>query len=221
MIISSIEKGTLFDIEVFTGDFNAGEKFAGVLNDTEGDVILSIEGKGLYERCEECGQNFNMLLTFYRGSEKYSFYCKSKSRQILDHVALTEIVALTRIKKESRRSAPRFASTVQVSVFDENGTSSVEPLCTGQADDISSNSMCFLTDYELDIHNKGKFSLEFTLFGKDFFRLSARLLHSKKAPFYTQYNNGYIFLFDFSGWPDEKARLVDVILKDRLRAMNI
>jgi len=220
MLISSIEKGTLFDIEVFAGNLNTGEKFAGTLNNSVDDVFLLIASKGLYIRCSGSDVDLNMLLTFYRGSIKYSFYCKSKSTQISGNLELTEIVAITAVKRESRRAVPRFSSAMEVKLYGEGGMLSTEPVCVGQADDISSNGICFLTDSDLSARDNGRFSMEFTLFEKNFFRLSVMLLHRKKAPFYTRYSYGYVFLFDFSGWPDEKARLVDIILKERIRAME-
>lgn len=219
MIIDSIEKGTSFDIIILDENIREEQKYRATLRDTSGDVFLLVEGKALYDLCKDSETPFNMLITFYGDNNKYSFYCRSKSTQIIDNVELTEIAAITGVKKEGRRNSPRFSSTVEVILYKEGKNKSIGPLCIGQADDISYDAICFLTNYTLDTNDDGRFSVEFTLYGKHFFRFYTKLLHSHRAPFYTRYKNAYVFMFDYAGWPDERARLVNVFLEDRIKTL--
>ena len=220
MLIDAIEKETVFEIEIMDQETEAGKKLKGQLQGTHEHVFLSLGGKDLYDYCTLHPAGTNMLLTFYRGSNKYSFYCRYDSA----NSEMTEVAALTGIKEESRRAAHRFASTMDVNLLEMGGGRPKHLLCSGQAEDISYDAICFMTNHSLDEYKGRKdevqFVLEFTMAERHQFKLPGKLLHTKMAPFYTHYKYAHVFLFDYTTCPSEQGRLVDIFFKERLKSVG-
>jgi hypothetical protein len=217
MQIHFVDKETMFHIEIMTEESEDPIKLRGFFYEAKGSMALILEGDEVYDYFTKNPLASRLSMTFYRDKQKYFFHAKFERSFIKFKKKLTEFSVASIIEVTSRRSAHRFDIAMNIMVHEMS--EDYEPIYSSPAHtfDMSYDAICFYSNTDLTNENP-KIEIEFLMFGKDRFRLPARLLHKHKVGQSKQFKHSYVFLFDFSECPDEKKRLVDSFFTNNFRA---
>lgn len=221
MDVRFIENGTLFDI-VYLSDLPGLEiKLKGALYEIVRSTVLHVEGVDLYDFCLDKPIGFRFSIIFFKGTKEYSFFGRFERVIIRGNTKITEISAASGVEEKNRRTMPRLEVSVPVKLYVETSDNTKKKICEGQTVDISFDAICFLSNEMIDVSDRSKFYVEFTLYRYDKFFLPARLVRKGSAPQTVQYKYDYAFVFDFLDNHAEKNRMLMTFFQSRLDSKNM
>ena len=200
------------------GDNEPGRTFRGSLYAINNQMLLSVESKELYAYFSDSSAVSNLVVNFFHDRNKCTFSARFSKRSLQNDMEIVELFVTSLIKETSRRANPRFSIRMLVGLYVENEGHKEQ--VTAETDDISLDAANLFTYIDLNITDKTKFTLEFTLFGRQRFLLPATLIFEKPAPKNSKFKHQYVLKFDYSRHPEEKERFLYAYIESSLESQK-
>ena len=208
-----IEKGTMFDIEVFANDSASSVMLNGQFYNIV-DNMISIKGDELYEYCSNRPAGLKLHITFYHRHNVCEFDGRFENTLTTRNGKFIEITPESNIEVKSRRTAHRHKLSTSVDLYTVKEDGTVELLCTGLTEDMSVDAIGFVSNTDIEAGVSDCFAVKFILFGNNVFKIPAKFLSKSKCPASLGYKHRYVFLFDFSTCKEENHRLAFTFFKN-------
>jgi len=184
-----------------------------------------VKSEELYKSFPTLKKNMRLGITFQTEETSYRFTGEAIDANMEGSYYLTLIEQITPIEIVSRRTHFREEMILPTNVYGLAPESLHSALPRKAADaaeftcevfDISDGGICLVSNELFNSPYEPYFLVEFTLRGKDYFLLPAKLVRKGQCPQTTMFKYDYGFNFIFDHKPEEKHRLSDAIFSAKL-----
>lgn len=221
MNLKFVEKGTRLDVFEITKNDEVIKEYNAKFYDTVTPISFLVESEDIYENINDIDRDNYLKISFFRGSNMYTFKGKIKENTVINGHNLTQIDQKTEIIVSTRRTSPRHEIVTSVILYESlQAREANESLATGQILDISNDALCFLSNKSIAVlEPEHIYFLEFFLSKSDRFLLPALLKRRGNSPQSVQFKYDYGFIFDYTDRPDQRTRLITSIFKHKMNGL--